>query len=296
MKIKHILFVILLNAIWGWNFIAVKYSVADFTPFLSNMLRFLLAFVFMLPFIRHSIKGHVPSVLRIALMMGVLHFGCLYIATSMAGGVSAVAIAAQLNVPFATLCAVVMLKETVGLTRIVAIAVSFIGVIIMGFDPLVFDYFDALLVMTLGALTFAIASIYMRQLRDIPPMTIQAWVAFAGIFGSMALTLLFEDNQIENVLAGSSPAWWGIVFSGLLSTVVGHGGMNYLLQKYEVNVVVPYLLLMPFFAVSASIVMLGEVLTPRMIIGASCTILGVVVITYRNTRKMKKALIPGEET
>lgn len=296
MKKRDILFIIVLNAIWGWNFLAVKYSVADFTPFLSNMLRFAVALIFLFPFLRGSIKGQVGPVLRIAGLMGIMHFGLLYIGMSMAGGVSAIAIVAQLNVPFATLCAIFMLKEKIGLTRAFAIVLSFIGVIIMGFDPVVFDYVWALVLIGAGAFAFALASIYMRDLRSVPAMTIQAWVAVAGVIGSLLLTLMFEDHQLANIAGAGLPAWGGILFSALLSTVVAHGGMNYLLQNYEVNVVVPYLLMMPFFAVSAGVIILGEALSSRMIIGAVCTLAGVMVITFRNRAKMRRSLIPGEET
>lgn len=296
MKLHHIIFIIFLNAIWGWNFIAVKYSVAEFTPFLSNMLRFAVAFAFLFPFLLKPLKGNAVGVMKIAFTMGVLHFGLLYIGMGMAGGVSAVAIVAQLNVPFATLCAIVMLKEKVGLPRMLAIAISFAGVVIMGFDPAVFDYAWALVVMAVGALAFAVASIFMRQVRDVPAMTIQAWVALAGGLGSLVLTLILEDNQVGNITNGSIYAWGGILFSGILSTVIGHGGVNYLYQKYEVSVVIPYMLLMPFFAVSASVILLDEVLTGRMMVGAGFTLLGVIIVTMRNRKKMQDPLIPGEET
>lgn len=300
MKLRDILFIILLNAIWGWNFIAVKFTVADFSPFMSNMLRFSVALVFLFPFLRGPSKAVMKSqswrIIRIAFLMGIVHFGLLYIGMSIAGGISAVAIAAQLNVPFATLCAIFMLGEKVGLTRVFAIALSFAGVLVMGFDPAVFEYAWALVLMTCGALAFALASIFMRELRSVPAMTIQAWVAVAGLFGSLVLTLVLEDGQLAALSNGSMAAWGGILFSAIFSTVVAHGGINYLLQKYEVNVVVPYLLLMPFFAVSASVVLLGETLTTRMIFGAACTLTGVAVITFRNRQKMRNPLVINEES
>lgn len=289
MKLRDILFIIILNAIWGGNFVAVKITLQDFSPFLTNMVRFALAFIFLSPFIRLSIRGHLAGVMKIALIMGVLHFGLMYIAMGMADGVSAIALVAQLNVPFATLCAIFMLKERVGLLRFSAIGVSFMGVMVMGFDPVVFDYIDGLLVMAVSAFCFAIASIYMRQVQDIPAMTIQAWVALMGVAGSFILTLIFEFGQVDMITTASTGTWMAVAYTVLLSTVVGHGGINYLFQKYEVSTVAPYLLMMPFFAVAAGILMLDDILTPRMIIGGLLIFIGVTVVTVRNRQKTKSS-------
>lgn len=287
MRFHHLAFILLINMIWGFSFIAIKISTAELPPFSINALRFLIVAVALSPFLK-VMKGQMRGMLSVAILLGVLNFGILITAVSMAGGVSEIAIVAQLGVPFSTLLAILLLGEVVHILRIIGIAVSFIGVLIMGFDPQVFAHIDAMLLMTLGALLYAYANILMRKLKDIPAMTLQAWVAVVGLLGSVLLSSIIETGQIEAMQNVSTKAIWAIFYSALGSSIIGHSGMNYLLRHYEVSVVSPYMLMMPVFGVMGGVIILDETLSARMIIGGILTLSGVGIITLRNQiRKVK---------
>ncbi|MBV1900085.1 MAG: DMT family transporter [Kordiimonadaceae bacterium] len=281
MQTRHILLAILIAAVWGVNFVAAKWAVADFSPFLANTVRFTIVAVIFLPFLK-VVKGRMRILLLTALLLGVAHFGITYWAVAISGGVGAVAVASQLSVPFSTILAVLFLGETVGWKRVAGVTVSFAGVLVMGFDPVIFSYWQGLFLMAVAALLFSVASILMRELKDVPVTTVQAWVGLAGVVGSGVLSLVFETEQVARIASAGEEAWLGIVFSALGSSVIGHGLANYLFSKYEVTVVAPYFLIVPLFAMFAGVVMLGEVVTVRLAIGGLLTVMGVLVVTLRN--------------
>jgi len=287
---RHIMLSILIAAVWGFNFIAAKWAVADFPPLLANGIRFLLVLVVLLPFLR-LVSGKMKQLLAAATTLGVVHFGLLFFAMSLADGVGSISIASQLNVPFSTLLAIVILKEKVGWKRLTGIAISFGGVLFLGFDPVIFAYWDAVLVIACAAFVYATAAVMMRQLRDVPATTVQAWVALAGVIGSFTISAIVEDNQLASIGSAGTRAWLSVAYAGLVSTVIGHGGANYLFRKYEISMVTPYFLVMPFFSVIGGVLILDETVGWEMVVGGGMTIFGVLIVTLRNNqRAMQKAV------
>lgn len=287
MRFHHLVFLISINIIWGFNFIAVNYVVADLSPVLSNASRFMLVALALAPFLR-IIKGQMRQVLWVATVLGVFHFGMFMLAMSLTGGVSELAIVNQLSVPFSTILAVILIGEVVHLPRIMGITISFLGVMIMGFEPHIFAHMDAVLVMAMAAFLVSYATILMRKLRHVKAMTIQAWVALVGFSGSVILSIIFESGQVEALKTISSSAVWGLLYSAIGASVIGHGGVNYLLRHYEVSVISPYMVLTPVFGVVGGVFVLGEILTTRMVVGAVLTLIGVLVITFRNSSRRAK--------
>ncbi len=289
MAFRDILLVIIVNIAWGLNFIAVLFAVEDFPPLMANTVRFISVVIFLLPFLK-IIPGRMKDMLIIAFVMGVVHFGAIFIGMSKTEEVSSIAIVGQLSVPFATLMSVLMLGESVGWKRVAAILLSFAGVIILGFDPKVFGYIDAVLWIVFSSFVYGVSTVLMRRLKDVRANTTQAWIAVGGIVGSLTLSLLWEADHINVIQTASMTAWGGVLYSAIGSSIIGHGGVNYLLRKYEVSVVAPYLLMTPFFAILGGIVFLGEELTWRVVLGGAMTLLGVLVVTLRNKARVEEQL------
>ncbi|PCI63797.1 MAG: hypothetical protein COB37_04210 [Kordiimonadales bacterium] len=290
---RDIAFALLISAVWGLNFVAVKFVVEDFPPLLSNALRFSLVILFFMPFIR-IVPGRMVAILTAAFTLGVLHFGAVFTGMSLAGGVGGVAIASQLSVPFSTLLAVLFLHESVGWKRIAGIALSFTGVLVLSFDPIVFEYWQGLLIIMLAALLYAISTILMRKLKDVRAATLQGWVAVAGVIGSLLFSIVLEEGHVAAISNASGLAWAGIAYSAVGSSVLGHGGANYLFRKYEVSTVSPYFLAVPFFAVLGAVVILGEDVSFKMVAGGLLTVAGILIVTLRNKAKATQAAVLPE--
>lgn len=287
MRTNHMALLLLVTLIGGGNFLAVKFTVTEIPPIFASALRFAISGVILIPFLKIQ-PGRMRQLMYTALNMGVLNFALIYLAFARAGDVSTVAIVSQAAVPFSMILAVVLLKEHVGFWRISATAVSLAGIILIGFDPRVFEYIDAVLFMLAGMAAFSFGTIQMRRLGNVPPLVFMAWLSLLASTSQFALSFFLESGQIALTLGASKLALGGLLYTGLLSTAFAHAAFYYILQRNPVSRVMPFTVLAPLFAVVLSIVVLGEVLSDRVVAGGLLTFAGVSVITFRNRQEINK--------
>ena len=69
-----------------------------------------------------------------------------------------------------------------------------------------------------------------------------------------------------------------------MSSVVANSGLYFLLQRYPVNLVTPFGLLSPIFAVIGGILFLDDVLTLGLVFGGTLILFGVTWINLRAPR------------
>ena len=111
----------------------------------------------------------------------------------------------------------------------------------------------------------------------------------------LALSLWFETGQIAELVHLDALHWGMLIYTAVISSIVGYGGINYLLKHYPVAQIAPILLLVPVFATTAAVVFLDEVLSLRFLIGAGITLGGLGLIHYRDwvkNRKLPKEMLP----
>jgi len=280
MRAPHLLLAVTITLLWGLNFVAVAYIVRDFPPILANALRFGVVLVVLLPFLKR-VPGQMGILLAIAFLMGVVHFGSMFLAMAIATDISPIAIVAQVTVPLSTLLAVLVLGERIGVWRIAGLALSFSGVLIFGLDPAGMSQTNAVALIVFSALVYSIVAILMRRIRGAAPMTVQAWIAMAAVPGSLLLTLGLESGQMAALAAAPWESYGLVVYSALAASIIGHGGVYYLYQRYPVSTVSPFLLLAPVWAVLAAVIVMGERLDWRDLLGGALTLAGVLIVTIR---------------
>ncbi len=287
MSISHLFILLAVNLAWGLNFLAIRYAISEIPVLFSAGLRFLIILVLLFPFLK-IIPGKMKQLLLAALVIGAMHFGMLYFAMTYVEDISSVAIATLTNVPFATILAVVFLGERIGFITLSGTVMAFAGVMVIGFDPRAFDHlFDLSLVMC-AAFLYATGAILVRRLSGVNVLNLQAWIGVVGTITILTLSLLLETGQIEALAASSWYARGGVIFSALGSSIIGHGGVYFLLKRHPVSTIAPLTLLSQVIAVASGVIILGEVLTTKMILGGVLTFAGVAVILIRRKVKADK--------
>lgn len=278
MKPAHLLLALLANIAWAFNFIAGKAGVAHFQPFLFTALRFAFVLLALFSFLRW-IPGQMRRVLGIGLVLGILHFSLIFAGLAASGDISSVAIASQLYVPFSALLATLVLGETLEGRRWFGIALAFGGVMAIGFDPVVFQHLEALLLVTAAAMAQAVATIQMRRLQGVNVFVLQAWIALCATPGLALLSLLFEREQWTALRAATWLELAAPLYSAIGASIVGHGILYYLVSRYPVGVTTPLMLLTPVLAVVFGVLLWGDVLSGRLVLGGLLTLAGIAIIT-----------------
>ena len=276
---KHLLLMLLICIIWGFNFVAAKVGVGGLPPLLFTGLRFLILMLMLLPFLKLA-PGRMRDIVFIALFNGAIHFGLMFIGVSLTAA-SVVAVVVQLNVPFATILSIIFLGEVVKWRRWAGIAMTFMGVMVISFDPHVFDSLTGVLLSAAAALSGAIAAIFMRRLTGVGVFQLQSWTAVITAPSLLLASLLFETGQIEAVASADLMIWGALLFTAFGASLIGHNGYYYLLQRYEVSLIAPLSLLSPILGVVFGIWILGEPLTSRIAMGATIAFLGVAILAIR---------------
>lgn len=278
----HMGFMVLINLIWGFALIAAKVSLDHFPPLLFAALRFTLIVMVLFPFLKIH-RGRMKEVIIIALCAGPVGFGFFFVGLALSNA-SVVAVTSQLGVPFATIMSIVFLKEQVHWRRWLGISLSFLGVMVISFDPVVFTYIDGLLFVVASAFVGSIGTIFQRQIKNVGVFELQAWVAVAAAPLMLGASAAFESDIFALVMTADLLDWAGVFYVAFASSLVGHAGIYYLLQRYEVTQTAPLTLLSPVFTVFFAVMLLGEILTTRMIVGALIALTGVLIVSIRQKR------------
>ncbi|MDA0367787.1 MAG: EamA family transporter [Proteobacteria bacterium] len=279
MRPQHLVFALLMAAAAGTNWVASKIAVDTLPPFLTVAMRFGILTVVLLPFAR-IFPGQMRNVFLVSVTLGVMQFGFMFQSLSLADDVSTMAITNQLYVPFSTIMGIVFLGERIGLVRSLAIAVAFAGVVVMGFDPAAFRQIDAMLFVTLSAMSLAVSSLFMRKLDGITVFQLQFWLAALAAPQMLVLSLIFEYDRWASVPDASTVAWSAFVYTIFVGTLF-HAGWYFLLRRYPVSTVAPLMLLLPVFGIGSGIAVYGDVLTPQVSLGGALTLVGVAIIVFR---------------
>jgi O-acetylserine/cysteine efflux transporter len=279
----HLWQLAMINAIWGFNIVAVKLSADRFPPVFLTFLRFLIVGLAVWPWLRVR-RGEMRWLLIAAICSGGLQFALIYAGVAISDNLSAVAIGGQLGVPFATLLSVMWLGERIHWRRWLGIGMSFAGVVLIGFSREVFSAWPGLLLIVVAAFIGAVGLIAIKRVRDLEPLELQAWLAWGSLPLLLPLSLLLEDGQIASLGTAGAIGWGALLYSAVLASLVAHTSYFALIRRYPVSSIAPVTVLTPLFSVFFAVTLLGDALDARMLLGGLLTLSGVTVILTRERR------------
>jgi O-acetylserine/cysteine efflux transporter len=276
----HLAVLVGICAIWGFNLIVIKAGVERMPPVFFTLLRFVVLALVVAPFLRLR-RGEMRWLLLASVCAGGLQFALMFVGISIAASMSAVAIAGQLGIPFMTLLSIAILGEHVGWRRWSGILLSFAGVMVIGFNPEVFDSLAGLALVVLGALSGSLGLVAIKRVHDIKPLELQAWFAWSSLPVLLLLTLLLEEGQLESLASLDLVGVGAVLYTALVASLLGHTIFFHLVQRYAVTSVAPVTVLAPLFSVFFAVLLLGERLDWRILVGGAMTLAGVVIIARR---------------
>ncbi|ASQ45942.1 EamA family transporter [Legionella clemsonensis] len=259
MPVSHILLALLVALVWGINFLFVKLSLEEISPLFLCTLRFLLASIPAVFFIK---PPAVPFklVLSYGLIMFALQFSLLFLGmhAGMTPGMASLLI--QVQVFFSVFFASVFLKEQPNPLQILGALVAFIGI---GLVALHLDSNISVLgfILILGsAATWGIGNLITKKATKVNMIALVVWGSFVAIIPMFLITLTFEGaTSVINTY--NHLTWRGLsslAYIVYISTWVGYGVWNWLVSRYPVSMIVPFTLLVPVVGILSSVIILGE--------------------------------------
>lgn len=272
---------------WAFNFLTSAHALQEIPPFLFSALRMAIVLALLAAFMRVPPRSQWWRLAGIAMFTGVLHFGTSFLALKLAGNLSSPAIVTQTYVPMAVLLAWWWLGERFAWRTGLGIALSFAGVLVLGFDPMVLDRPLALFVMLGSSAMVAIGTVLMRRMTGVGMIDQQGWTAALSVLPLLLISLVAEPGGLAALREASWIGWGGALYAAVFASLLGHGLFFRLVQRHPVAQVTPYLLMTPVFAVLLGIFFWGDRPGPALWIGGAMVLGGVLVIAIRTLQKKR---------
>lgn len=287
MKPADIALAVLTTALWGANFVASKWAIAEFPPLFLTGLRFGIVAAVLLPFYRVP-WNRMGQMALLGLTLGVGNFGLTFYALPYVE-IGTASILLQTQVPMSALLAALVLGERLHWRQWLGMAVAFAGVALLMGGPHLADNAWAPPVLLLSALMWSIANIQTKMLGPIHPYALTACMSLFAAPMLLLLSVAFEGDR----WAVSLPVGWygigGLAYIIAGSTLVAYRLWFGLVARYRVNQVTPFLLLIPVFGVLSGVIAFGERLTVTIIAGGIVTIAGIALVVFQPPARAEPA-------
>ena len=277
---------IMLAAIWGASFLLMHISTVEFGPLPTAAVRVGIAALFLFPLV--CLRGLLPDLKRHwrrVFFVGVLNsgipFACFAFALlSITTGLSAILNA---TVPmFGALVAWLWLKDKPDASRILGLVLGFAGVALLAWDKASFKPDAsgiapgwAVLACLLACICYAIAASYTkRYLTGIPPL-----VTAAGSQMGATLGLALPAAWLWPAQMPGTRAWLALLVVGVLCSGLAYILFFRLIENAGPPRALSVTFLVPVFAIFYGAVILGEVVTPWMLLCAVVIVCGTALST-----------------
>jgi len=269
--------------IWGMGIVFAKAGLDEFPPLFLMSMRFIVSAVLLCWFFPPPI-GQLRAIFLVALVSATIQYGLTFYGLAGLDASTAV-LFMQLEVPFSAACAAIFLNDKLGWKRAGGLVVAFFGVaLIAGAPSLRNQLFPAFLVIA-GVFTWAIGQVMIKKMVKITGFQLIAWVSvFAGP-QMLVSSLILESDHLSLLKNATLIGWGSVIYMGIVMTALGYGIWYHLLKKYDINQVVPFLLLLPVTSILGAVLFLGERPSIRILIGGMIVITGVAVIVMLGQSK-----------
>ncbi|MGU9982193.1 DMT family transporter [Phreatobacter sp. HK31-P] len=278
MLLRDFILLMVVCLVWATNFIVTKLVLVhlDVPPLLFSSLRFALLLLIALPWLLPWPRPRWRIAL-VGLMMGAGGFGLVSIGL-MTATPSSAAVVTQLGVPITALLSVAMLGERIGWRRGIGIALAFSGAIVVMYDPSGFALSVGLIFVLASAFASAFGVVLMKKMENVEPLQFQAWVGLASVIPLALGSLALETDQFARASSAGWPFFLAVFYTALFVSLLGHSIFFRLVQKYEANLISTLTLMCPLMAIGLGILLTGDRVDTRMIVGTAVVLSGVALI------------------
>ena len=289
MSLRDLAVLVGICLVWAANSVMSKVLISHFgvPPLFYGAARFAVVVVATLPWLLPA-----PRPLWRMVVVGLLMGGGTFTLTFLGlktTSPSALAVVSQLGVPISTLLSVVILGERIRWRRGLGIGLTLAGALIVMWNPAGLVPSPGMLFVAAGAFAGSLGAVMMKQIEGVSPRRFQAWVGFSSLWPVALLSAVTETGQREAVARAPWPFIGGVLFSGLVVSVIAHTSFYGLIRKYEVNLLQPLTLMTPLFTIGLGVLFTHDAFGPRMALGTVVALSGVMIVALRRTHLMAPA-------
>ena len=292
MALRDLFLMFLVCFVWAAHTVVSKIVVSDLEipPLFYAAIRFGIVAALAIPWLLPAPRPR-WRILLVGFLMGGGGFALFFLGIRTASP-STAAVVSQLGLPMTTLLSVFMLGERIFWRRCLGIVLTFVGGVIVMWDPNSGFPLSLGLILILGsAFTGSLAAVMMKQIGGVRPLQFQAWIGLASVVPLAALTLSLETGQIVKATEAGWTFVAALLFSALVVSLLAHSIYYGLIGKYPANLIAPLTIMNPLLTVVLGILVTGDQFDGRMALGTSIALCGVLIIALRRNHVMPLAAL-----
>jgi O-acetylserine/cysteine efflux transporter len=278
LPLRHFLLALSVVAIWGSNFVVIRWGLDAFPPLLFAALRFTLATlpaIFFLP--RPNVGWR--NLAAYGAFVGVGQFGLLYLAmrSQISPGLASLVI--QTQVFFTLLLAMRMSGERVQGFQWLALTMAAGGIGVIASHTDGSTTVLGLAMVLLAAFSWSSGNIVGKRAGAVNMLAYVVWSSAFAAPPLFALSFVVEGpaRMGEALQHAGIGAWAAVLWQAVGNTLFGYGAWSWLLSRHAAATIVPMALLVPVFGMSCSALLLGEGLPLWKLVAAALVISGLAV-------------------
>lgn len=282
MKLRDVFLALAVATMFGAGVVFSKAAITHFPPILLSAIRFTLVGLLLVWFVPVP-KGRLGRIFLAALTSATISYSLVFSGLKHID-VALMIIVVQLEIPFAALLAWLIFKDPLGWRGTLGMIISFAGIgVIAGAPEERGALFPVFLVMA-GSLAWAVGQIIIKSIGSIGGFTMIAWVAIFTGPQLLVTSWLIEDNHWESIRSAPMIVWVAVGYLVVVMTAIGYAAWYSLLGRYDVNQVIPFMLLVPLVTIAGGVIFLGESMTMARLLGGAMVIAGVAAMVVRRSR------------
>ncbi|MEI5999540.1 EamA family transporter [Paraburkholderia bengalensis] len=281
MSPKDLLFALIVVLAWGVNFVVIKVGLHGVPPMLLGGLRFTLAAIPAVFFIKRPQmpwRWLVAYGATISLGQFAFLFSAMYV--GMPAGLASLVLQAQ---AFFTLgFAALFLHERFRAQNVLGLAIAAIGLAVIGMQGGRAMTLAGFLLTLCAAVMWALGNIVTKKVGKVDLVGLVVWGSLVPPVPFFALSYLLEGPQrIGAALTGIGvSSVLAIVYLAFVATLLGYGLWSRLLSRHPAGQVAPFSLLVPIVGLASASLLLGESLSAAQIGGAALVMAGLAVNVF----------------
>lgn len=278
LPLRHFLLALTVVAIWGSNFVVIRWGLNAFPPLLFAALRFTLATLPAILFLPRPKVGW-RNLAAYGAFVGVGQFGLLYLAmrSQISPGLASLVI--QTQVFFTLLLAMRLSGERVQGFQWLALAMAAAGIGVIASHTDGTTTVLGLAMVLLAAFSWSSGNIVGKRAGAVNMLAYVVWSSAFAAPPLFALSFVVEGpaRMGEALQHAGLGAWAAVLWQAVGNTLFGYGAWSWLLSRHPAATIVPMALLVPVFGMSCSALLLGEGLPPWKLMAAALVMSGLAV-------------------
>jgi len=278
---RDILLVLAVVIVWGVNFVAIRWGVDEIPPLLLTALRYAVAALPAVFFIRRP-RVALGILVAYGLAVGVGQFSLLFTAIKLGMPAGLSSLVMQLQAFFTIALAVMFLGERPGLAQLFGALIAFGGIGVIAVERMGGAALVPFLMTIAAAFFWGVANVVTKKAGRIDMLAFVVWSSLVPPIPLYLLSLAFEGPGAVP-LALSQVTIYGIgslLFIGWISTVFGYGMWSVLLGRYPASTVAPFTLLVPIAGIGSAALLLGERISGYELAGSALVFAGLLLNVF----------------